>query len=144
MMTNENNSSRLETAIALLIALVTVIGALAAWRSSVAADGSGDEDFAGLRATLNAEETRALNYVDAYEHYGAYTAYRRYEALGDAIAEDMADASEEEYEKLEAERADAYDLSIANESLFPNRFLSRDGTYNVEREIGEQWATEAR
>src|SRR6476620_9476893 len=75
-------SQRLETVVAILIAVVTVIGALVAWRSSVADDGAGDADFAGLRASVRAEETRALNSVDAYENYGAYMNYRRYNEMG--------------------------------------------------------------
>src|SRR5258705_4820358 len=70
-------SQRLETVVAILIAVVTVIGALVAWRSSVADDGAGDADFAGLRASVRAGGTRALNHVHAYENYGSYTNHRR-------------------------------------------------------------------
>ena len=138
-----HNESRLETIAALLIALVTVIGAVVAWRASVAADGAGDADFAGLRASVNAEEARALNFVNAYEHYGAYTSYLRYTKLGDAIADDLEDSAgltEEEAYFLDRQRAESYDLADANQDLFPNRFLSRDGNYSVAREMGEAWA----
>jgi hypothetical protein len=136
--------NRLETVVALLIAVVTVIGAVVAWRASVADDGAGDADFAGLRASLNAEETRALNAVDAYEHYGAYTNYWRYRALGDELADALATAPDDQLETLDRQRAEAYDLADANQDLFPNRFLNRDGTYSVAREEGEAWADAAR
>lgn len=136
--------NRLETVVALLIAVVTVIGALIAWRASVADDGAGDADFAGLRASLNAEETRALNAVDAYEHYGAYTDYWRYRALGDELADAVVAAPAEAADALDRQRAEAYDLADANQDLFPNRFLNRDGTYSVARETGEAWADAAR
>src|SRR5689334_3777454 len=103
----EEKQGSFETIVAILIALVTVAGAIVAWRASVAADGAGDADFAGLQASLNAEETRALNYVDAYEHYGAYTAYRRYLNLGNAIATDIEtnpDLTEEEAYLLDRQR----------------------------------------
>ncbi|MBI3242917.1 MAG: hypothetical protein HYZ49_11550 [Chloroflexi bacterium] len=141
--TAEKEDNRLETVVALLIALVTVIGAVVAWRASVAADGAGDADFAGLKASLNAEETRALNFVNAYEHYGAFTNYARYDKLGDAIADDLGQAdglTEEEAFLLDRQRAEAYDLADANQDLFPNRFLSRDGAYSVGRDLGEAWA----
>lgn len=141
---NAERSQRLETIVAILIALATVIGAVVAWRSSVADDGGGDADFAGLRALVRAEETRALNDVNAYEDYAAYINYKRYEQQGNLIADDQANASEEEAAILESQRADAQDLSISNQRLFPNKFLDRDGSYNVKREIGEMWSDAAK
>ena len=139
----EEKESKLETFVAILIAVVTVIGAVIALRASVAADGAGDADFAGLQASLNAEEMRALNNVNAYEHYGAYVNYSRYLRLGNAIADDLVNdpnISEDEAFLLDRQRAEAYDLSNANQTLFPNRFLNRDGSYSVTRELGEAWA----
>ena len=141
---SESSNNHMETVVALLIAVITVIGAVVAWRASVADDGAGDADFAGLRASLNAEETRALNAVNAFEHYGAYTTYWRYNALGDALADDVEVAEAEAAEALDRQRAEAYDLADANQDLFPNRFLNRDGTYSVARETGEAWADAAR
>ncbi len=137
-------SRRLETVVAILIAVATVFGALVAWRSSIADDGAGDADFAGLRASVSAEETRALNYVDAYESYGAYANYKRYQEMGNLVEADQADASEAEAALLERERADSQDLSISNQRLFPNKFLDRDGSYNVNRQLGELWADAAK
>jgi len=137
-------SQRLETAVAILIAVVTVVGALVAWRSSVADDGAGDADFAGLRASVRAEETRALNYVNAYENYGSYTSYQRYNEMGNLLEADQGAAPAEEVDNLERQRADNHDLSISNQRLFPNKFLNRDGSYNVKRQIGEMWADAAK
>jgi len=139
----EENESRLETIVAILIAIVTVIGAIVTWRASVAADGAGDADFAGLQASLNAEQTRALNFVNAYEHYGAYVNYSRNLNLGNALANDLNTAppgDDAEAFWLDRQRAEAYDIAKANQDLFPNRFLNRDGTYSVARELGEGWA----
>jgi hypothetical protein len=137
-------TQRLETVVAILIAIAIVIGAVVAWRSSVADDGAGDADFAGLRASVRAEETRALNYVNAYENYSAYTNYRRYSDMGDLIEADLANAPEQEASELERQRADSHDLSISNQWLFPNKFLDRDGSYNVKRQMGEMWADAAK
>ena len=54
----QEKESPLETIVAVLIALVTVIGAVVVWRASVIEDASGDADFAGLRASINAEELK--------------------------------------------------------------------------------------
>jgi hypothetical protein len=136
--TPEAKPDRWETLVAVLIALVTVIGALVAWRASVAADSAGDADFGGLRAALNAEESRALNAVNGYEAYGAFTTYKRHNDLGNLLEEDLASADDPD--ALESELANARDLAIANQSLFPNKFLNRDGTYALQRQLGELWA----
>lgn len=140
----DESRQRFETMVAILIAVTTVIGALVAWRASIADDGGGDADFAGLRASINAEETRALNTVDAYESYSAYVDYRRYNQLGDLIETDLANAAGEEADLLNQQRAEARDLAISSQRLFPNKFLNRDGSYNVKRQLGEMWADAAR
>jgi hypothetical protein len=137
-------SQRLETIVAILIAVATVVGAFVAWRSSVADDGAGDADFAGLRASVLAEETRALNNVNAFESYGAYANYWRYNELGNLIEIDQSGAPEQEIDLLERQRLEANDLAISNQRLFPNKFLDRDGSYNVKRQLGEMWADAAR
>ncbi len=140
----EEKSSVLETVVAILIAVATVIGAVVAWRASVILDASGDADYGGLRASVNVEETRALNYVNAYEHYGSFVAYSRYNELGNAIGDilekDSANLSEEQVFMLQRQQAEAYDLAQANRRLFPHRFMNRDGSYSVQREMGELWA----
>lgn len=146
-MEQETSSSEgfLGTLVAILIAVVTVVAALITWRASVIEDASGDADYDGLRAAVNAEETLALNNVNAYENYSAYTAYKRYSDLGDLIAEDQVNAvSEEEALLVESERANAHDLAIANQGLFPNKFLNRDSSYALQRQMGEMWADAAR
>jgi hypothetical protein len=142
--TSHEGSDRFTTVVAVMIALVALIGALVAWRASVAEDASGDADYAGLRAAINAEETRALNATTAYAQYGAYVTYQRNSALGDLIAEDMAQATADEAVILNSQRADAHDTAIASERLFQQRFLNRDGTYSVERQLGEMWADDSK
>jgi hypothetical protein len=144
MESTAERSQRLETIVAILIAIATVIGAVVAWRSSVADDGAGDADFAGLQASVRAEETRALNYVNAYEDYSSYTNYRRYNDLGNLLEADAANADEQTAVELERQRADNQDLSISSQRLFPNKFLDRDGSYNLNRELGEMWADAAK
>jgi hypothetical protein len=136
-------TDRLSAVVAILIALVTVIGAVVAWRASVAADAYGDADYAGLRASQSAEETRALDFVETYEHYGAYVAYWRYNELGLAIEKET-EVATMGLNLLEYQRTESYNLSTAYQGLFPNKFLNRDGTYNWKREVNEKWADAAR
>lgn len=143
----DEKTSPLETIVAILIAIATVVGAVIAWRASVVADAAGDADFAGMRASVNAAETHALNFVNAYEHYGAYTNYSRYNELGNEISvelENVEALSEEQAWALQRQQSEAYDLAKASQTLFPNRFMNRDGTYSVTREMGEGWADASR
>lgn len=137
-------NERLGNIIAVLIALATLIGAVVAWRASVAADGAGDADFAGQRATVNLEQTRALSAVNSYEDYSAFANYQRYGQLGDLIETDEAGLNEKDAENLDIERANAHDLAIANQGLFPNKFLNRDGSYALQRQLGEEFADAAK
>jgi hypothetical protein len=138
--TSPSSDDRFTTLVAVMIALAALIGAVVAWRASVAEDASGDADYAGLRAAINVEETRALNASTAYTQYGAYVTYQRNSALGDLLAEDMAQATENEAVILNSQRADAHDVATASERLFQQRFLNRDGSYSVQRQLGEMWA----
>ncbi len=144
MEAREETSQRLETFVAIMIATATVIGAIVAWRASVSDDSAGDADFAGLRAAVRAEETRALNNVNAFESFSSYVNYWRYNEMGNMIQVDLQNAEEEEVDILDRDRANNQDLSVSNQRLFPNKFMDRDGSYNVKRQLGELWADAAK
>ena len=132
---------RFKTVAAILLAGVTVMGAIVAWRAAIAADSANNADARGLAATLNAEETRALNHVNTYEHYRAYTTYLRHNELGNLVAEDLPAAPEDEAKALERQKTDAWDLAVEIQgSFFPSRYLDPDGSYDTQREIDETWA----
>jgi uncharacterized Tic20 family protein len=136
---------KFETLVAILIAITTLLGALVAWLASVSDGVVGDSDYAGLQATLNAEEARMLNNVMANEHYAAYLQFYRNEALGDAIAMEILETDDElRIEALESLRANSHDIALSSEHLYPSKFIARDGTYSVQRELGELWADAAR
>jgi hypothetical protein len=132
-------SERFKTIVASAIAFVTVMSAIVAWRAALAAGDASNADMAGLAATLNAEETKSLNSLKAYEHYRAFTTYLRYAILGDLLAEDAANAPEEEAAELDQQRGDAYALAIEIESnFFSSRYLDPEtGNYDTYRELGE-------
>jgi len=69
-------------------------------------------------------------------------------ALGDLIEEDQANVSEEEALQLELKAVEAgrrpHNLAVANQGLFPNEFLKRDGSYDLPGELGEMWADAAK
>jgi hypothetical protein len=129
---------RFKTAMAFMIAFVTIMSAVAAWRAAVAAGDASNADVAGLAAAVNLEEARALNSQTAYQHFRAFTAYLRYNTLGNLIAEDMANASDEAWPILDRERGTFFTLAVQLEgTFFPKRYLNpENGNYDVQREIG--------
>jgi len=140
----EEKDDRLETWMAVLIAIVVTIVAVVVWRASLADDAAGDEDYAGLRAVVFAENTLALNYVRAYEDYRNYLRYWYYRRLGELVDADLANATGEQADILNQESRAAYNQADSNAYFFETRYLHRDGTYNVQRQLGSMWADEQR
>lgn len=131
-------SSTFETTMAILIAIVTIAGALVAWRAAIIDAEAGDADFAGLTATINAARTKITNTNTVYEHYRGYTVYTRNREL-QHLLEDTVDPDQASDLNV---REWAVSAQIADDSqeLFSRRFLNEDGSYNLKREFGETWA----
>jgi hypothetical protein len=133
-----------KTFTASMIAIVTVISALVAWRAAAASQNAGDADFRGLVATVNAEEAAVLSTIKVTEHYQAFLSYTRYNELGyklyDALQSKPADA-----DALEQQKSDSWGIAYGLQSLFfPSRYLRPDGTYDSQREMDELLADEQR
>jgi hypothetical protein len=139
-MEENQRSSRFDIILTFLLALVVLIAAIVTWRASLIDDAAGDADYDGLRASVRAFQTRALSNVNAYESYGNYVTYWRNKELSALIANDMAAAGEEQAPVLEAQIKMADDLTDANSGMFEMRYLNRDGSYSVQRQLGETWA----
>lgn len=118
--------------VAVLVAVITVLGASAACLSAVAVSNAGDSDFAGLDASIRAEKADIINNVYGYQHYRAYTDYVRYNELGFLLSEENGNSSEP--------------WGVADGlvfSFFNARYLNPDGSYDLERELQEAWAQDA-
>lgn len=122
---------RFQTAMAIMIAIVTLVGAVLAWRAAVANVNAGDADFAGLNATLNAEETLTLTNNTFYRHYRAYTSFSGNDVFGGKL---------DGVPRSEMLRSNAQSAAATDRLFFPHRYLNRDGSYAAERQIGEAWA----
>lgn len=146
---DSDSSDKLMFANAVLIALVTVIAALVAWRASVAGDATGDYDYAGLKAVVAAEEVRTLATVEAMTHAQAYANYRRYDETVIAIDDELETATGKTAIDLQRKRREADLLVDAKLRMFPNKFLvrgpgSEGSTYNSTREVGQLTANQSR
>lgn len=141
---SEKNDEHIQTIVAILIAVVVVIAAFVAWRASIADDAAGDADFDGLNALVNAENTRSIHFVEAYEDYAMYTNYWRNARLAELIDADLEKEAEDQQAALQLQATTATDLADANTGFFETRYLNRNGTYNVQRQLGALWADAVR
>lgn len=114
---------RLGVAIAVLIAVATLVGGLIGWRAAVIGGDASGADASGLSATLNAAQTRMLSDATFYRHYRAYSSY----AIDQTLQQGQSDPSF-------AIGADTSRL------FFPARYLNRDGSYAGDHEQAEAWA----
>lgn len=143
-----DDSDRLNTIVAILIAVVTVIGALIAWRASVYDDGAGDADFAGLHAAANYQEAKALSRVNAYEHYGVFISYYRNRQVAEGLDELAEEAKGPQADELRQQAREAAELANASLTLLAEndaaRYLNRNDTYALDREMGAMMAAAAK
>ena len=122
---------RFQTIMAIMIAIVTLVGAVIAWRAAVAHINAGDADFAGLSAALNAEETLTLTNNTFHRHYRAYTSFS-----GNDVFSNNLDG----VPRVQTLRNTAQSSAATDRLFFPNRYLNRDGSYAGDRQVGEAWA----
>lgn len=128
--------------IAVLTALVTVLGASAACLAASAVSTAADLDFAGLDASIRAQKAEIINHVYAYEHYRAFTSYTRYNELGYLMYDPEAD-EETGFANGVVQRevwGMAGGLSVY---FFQPRYLNTDGQYDLQRELQEEFARDA-
>ncbi|MCE1253183.1 MAG: hypothetical protein LWX83_06490 [Anaerolineae bacterium] len=135
----KEETSKFETIISILIAIVVVLGALVSWRASLIDDSSGDNDYGGIKSAVSAEQARALNYVNAYSDYGNYVNYWKNSRLSTLISEDIAKNGDED-PVLDAQVKTANDIVDSSSDMFKMRYLNRDRSYNIQRQLGEMWA----
>ncbi|MEN9564377.1 MAG: hypothetical protein RIR73_2621 [Chloroflexota bacterium] len=128
--------------IAVLTAVVTVLGATAACLASVAVSTAGDQDFAGLDASIRAQKAEIINYVTAYQNYRAYTDYIRYDEMGYLMYDPEADAETDA--RNHAIQREMWGVSSGLLSSFVKaRYIDPDGSYDIERELQEAFADDA-
>jgi len=135
-------NERFRSNVAVIVAFVTVLGAMAACLATVATSDAADEDFAGLEAAIRAQRAEIVNEVYAYEHYRAYTTYKRYLELGNL----MYDAEADEQTDLANGVVQREAWGVASgllSSFFQGRYINPDGQYDLQRELDEAWAEDS-
>lgn len=127
------STSRYSTFVAIMIALVSVVGAIVAWRVAVASSDAGSADTRGLLATVDKEDATTKATIFAIGHQTAFAAFRRNDALSEAF-----------YALGGADRnriAAAFEAA-ANRTLdfIPRAYLNRQDELDVQRDMGEEIA----
>lgn len=131
-----------KSTVAVMVAIVTILGATAACLASGAVSDAGKADFSGLDASIRAQKAEIINNVYGYEHYRAYTDYVRYDEFGKLLYDPNAD--EETDLRNGALQREAWGVASGISSVFFSpRYLNPDGQYDLERELQEAWAQDS-
>ena len=131
---------RFGTGVAVMIALVLLVGVRIGWEIGVVYGEASGEQSAGLNAALNVESTLTNSSVSLYQEYRVFTEYARYQTLSDLEAGNGEGAAVSD---LAARKNDDADLAAVQLPFFLTRYLTRDGYYDRPRQLGEAWAEAA-
>lgn len=98
----------------------------------------------GATASFNEQLVQNMNTGEMYTQYRAYTDYTLNRELQSELERALADsenATPEQQAALRQELVQAQRKAAASSLFFPQRYLNRDGSYAVERQLGEAWSS---
>ena len=140
-MDSSEKPDHVKTFIAVLIATVTVVGAIIAWRAAVALGDASNANTSGILATVEREDVKTRATITLIGHHAAYSAFVRDAALAKAY-DNLAD--------VHSERTDLYNYARAFRlaanyavNLIPAAYLDRDEKLNEPRDLGENIAQDS-
>ena len=135
-------NERFKSTTAVLVAFVTVLGAIVACMATSAASGAANADFDGLNSAIRAQKAEIINEIYAYEHYRAFTDYSRYLELGNLLYDP--NATEEVSVANGVVQREVWGVASGIKSLFfQSRYITPEGTYDLQRELDEAIAEDA-
>src|SRR5688572_5036248 len=117
-----------KTFVALMIAVVTILAAVIAWRSALAGTFAGNAEDEGLLASLTREETITINTLHANQHRNAYLQYKRYQLLASIAALDgrLQEGTPEEILDKIRPIQEQFDLATTNKGFFPTKYITKE------------------
>jgi len=142
--------SRLNTLVSFTIAMLTLFSGLLGWQMGNISGMASGEYSRAQRAELNHQKISSTNTLKAYEDYRAFLVYKNYYEQYNLVSKqlDKAHLAEPVDDKLVAQLTTRKDelesLYLSNLKLFPNQFINRDGTYNIQEEMGQLTAAVSR
>lgn len=147
---SEKKFNRLQTVVSLTIAILTLFSGLLGWQMGNISSLATEKYDQAQRAELNRQQTASTNKLNAYEDYRAFLAYKNYFSQYKLVSLQLEHAKqgealdEKEFAKLSTQHNELEALYLSSLKLFPNQFINRDGTYNIQEELGQLNATAAR
>lgn len=135
-------NERFKSNTAVLVAFVTVLGAIVACMATSAASSAANADFDGLNSAIRLQKAEIINEINAYQHYRAFTDYSRYLELGNLLYDPNAD------EKTSIANGviqrEVWGIASGISSIFfQPRYITPDGNYDLQRELDEALAEDA-
>lgn len=152
MQENSPRINKLKTIVAFTISILTVFSALLGWQMGKVSGEASGEYSAAQRAELNAQKVASLNTMNASENQRSFLTYKRYfdqyqlvsDQLRSAEAESAEIRDEAQIEDLRQKQLELRALYSSNLKLFPNKFITRAGSYDKEAQLGQMWASASR
>jgi hypothetical protein len=133
-MEEAQGSDRFDVAVTILIALVTVFGAVIAWRASLSSSAAGNAEQQGLLDTLALEEGLASHQTRLYTDLQYFVRYAEYSAVASRLRSDEEAARSRGEIGLAddlAQEAELYeDLARNQEDFFDPAYVRSDGTFD--------------
>jgi hypothetical protein len=128
--------ARMDVAIAILIALISLTTALAAWRTNIVGSNAAEANRQGLIDAVKKGAAQNENWYKLYEEAGYAATFAMESAAADAM-----EASEDESLKASAKNVRQYllpSLQLFSEPLgTQEKYLKSDGTYDLEKRFAD-------
>lgn len=137
-------TDRVNTLIAVLIAIISVVAALGAWRVAVATSKASDADTTGLLAAVDREDSITEAYINLYGHLNAYSRAVAQDAIANAlkpVEDSTTDANLKA--RLAAERDGLIYSANSQRFSIPQQYLDRNQNFDQARDVGETIAGRA-
>lgn len=126
--------ARLEVVIAILIALVSLTTALAAWRTNIVGSNAAEANRQGLIDALKKDAFQNENWRKAYEEAGYAATFAIESAAADAM-----DASKDESQRAVSKNLRQFllpSLQLLSDPLGTDeKYLKSDGTFDIEKRL---------
>jgi hypothetical protein len=146
----DKSDDRFKTIVAFLIAIVSMVGAVLAFRITIAAGNAADEDVAGVVSSVNLHQARVAGEADLYRDLGAYLQVR----IHDQISHNLI-AERDRYPGEDPIRDELWDEgwtetyvaeSYLDQLALSPEYLRSDGSYDEQAYLdiqGAEWALKA-
>jgi hypothetical protein len=128
-----------------MTALIAILSATAVCYATFAASDASDAEFAGMTASISAQEAQLSNQLAAYEHSRIFATYRQYYDLYSLFSDEASKADASSAEALRRQMREIGGvIAILWHDFLPQKYIKPDYSgYDVERELDAQLAEAA-